>query len=257
MNLAAKMDADLLSIEREVENSGHGRTLPAPPKSIFQPPYRLSHFHYTNHLFTLVLELRGRHQTGGELEDVFDRTADHYLLFRDGVPILAMRVNQARRGPMDCEEFYPGNLLSVFRNMVGSASRLIKAKEARGNASETFSLIAAVWRDQFLDGMRIDLINVHMPMIPFYRRLGYRTVPHSRFKHPRLGTDSLVMFLTANACGDSRIADAFGTAHDPVLMATLESQIGNCECPVADYKPSEGCFCPKRARDATLTRRSD
>lgn len=155
-----------------------------------------------------------------------------------------MRVNQARRGPVDCEEFYPGNLLSVFRNLVGSASRLIKVKEARSNVSETFSLIAAVWRDQFLDGMRIDPINVHMPM-----------VPHSRFKHPRLGTDSLVMFLTANASGGSRIANAFGTAHDPVLIATLESQIGNCDCAVNDYKPFEGFFCPKRPPDTTLTGR--
>lgn len=211
----------------------------------FHPPCELARFSYASELFSRVIELRAAHQSAGELEDEFDLTADHYLLFRDKIPIVAMRVNQARKGPMDCEEFYPGNLLSVFRNLVGSASRLVKAKEARGNVTETFSLISAAWRDQFLDGMRIDLINVHLPMIPFYSRLGYKVVPHSRFKHPRLGTDSQVMYLTANASGGSRIAAAFGSAYDPVLIATLESQIAQCDCCLTDYEYSEKFVCPR------------
>ena len=60
------------------------------------------------------------------------------------------------------------------------------------------------------------------------------------------------MYLAANASGGSRIANAFGTAYDPVFITTLESQIGKCEYDVTEYQLSEGFTCPKMPRDTAL-----
>jgi hypothetical protein len=108
-----------------------------------------------------------------------------------------MRVNQARRGPLDCEEFYPTAFLNRFRQVIGSASRFARRAGSEAEPALMRTFIREVWRHQYQDGMRVDLINVHEPMVFYYQRLGYELLCNSFFKHPRLGTNNHVMCLIA------------------------------------------------------------
>lgn len=201
--------------------------------------------------FQKILDLRLQTNPKVDPEDEFDESADHYFIADQETAIASMRVNQARRGPMDCETFYPKKFLSEYRHLIGSASRLVKSERHRGAPKELFDFVRAVWRDQFLDGMRIDLINVHVPVIPLYIRMGYTVIPHSRFVHPRFKTDSLAMCLIADAKGSSNISSSFGEYYDPTLIETLKRNFPLCDCRVEDYIAGvELCRCPRGITDS-------
>jgi CDGSH-type Zn-finger protein len=196
--------------------------------------------------FKMILDLRKSVNSKADPEDEFDQSADHYLIANHEMAIAAMRVNQARKGSLDCEKYYPDKFLSDYRYMIGSASRLVKAKPNRGAPKEIFDFVRAVWRDQFLDGMRIDLINVHIPVIPLYLRIGYSVISRSQFIHPRLDTDSLAMCLIADAKGSSKMSGSFGDYYDPVLINNIKRNLPVCKCKFEDYFDGEEyCKCPR------------
>ncbi|PAY19042.1 hypothetical protein CKO51_12885 [Rhodopirellula sp. SM50] len=195
--------------------------------------------------FSHVIDLRLQHTSTTPTTDEFDETADHYIQEQNGVPTVTMRVNQARRGELDCESYYPSPVLKMLRPLIGSASRLTKSPLHRGSPKEVFEFVAAVWRDQHLDGMRIDLINVHIPMIPLYNRMGYQIAPHSRFVHPRLQTDSVVMFLVSDPRRKSAISHAFENYFDPASLDAIHSQFPICGCDLRDFALNENHLCPR------------
>jgi hypothetical protein len=76
--------------------------------------------------------------------------------------------------------------------------------------------------------MRVDLINVHTPMIPYYQRLGYQLVCNSSFRHPRLGTDSYVMCLIASPEVPGGLGKVFTPGNDPLQLHRLGLELDFC-----------------------------
>lgn len=161
------------------------------------------------------------HQAG----DPSDASADHYLAVVDGRPLACMRVQQARRGRLDCEDHYPAAFVARFRGVIGSASRLVRRADAKACPDVMRRFVAAVWRDQYRDGIRVDLINVHVPMVPYYETMGYELVAGSAFVHPRLQTSSMVMAMLAEPSVRSSLRTAFEGGHDPELMLALRGNL--------------------------------
>jgi hypothetical protein len=112
--------------------------------------------------------------------------------------MFVMRVNQARKGVLDCENFYPSLLLTQHRSVLCSASRFARSKQFPANPTLAKHFLREVREDQLLDGMIGDVINANTPMIPYYEKLGYRTIEGHDFRHPRLGTNSKAMLLIAD-----------------------------------------------------------
>lgn len=183
----------------------------------------------TQALFTDCLKIRASH-AGNPVScmDRFDDTADIYLLLEAETPLATMRINQARRGPLDCEEFYPAEFLDEFRSLIGSASRFARKASTKPDLALMRRFVREVWRDQFADGMRVDLINVHAPMVPYYRRLGYELVCNSFFRHPRLATDSYVMCLIATPEVPGGLGQVFQSRHEPGQFHRLKTALNFC-----------------------------
>lgn len=164
----------------------------------------------------------------GVYADEYDETADIYLLMDNSIPIATMRVNQARRGKMDCEAFYPGHLLRSHRHLIASSSRLARSITAKPNVYLMRQFMRTVWRQQVIDGIRIDLINAHQRMLPYYVDLGYRLMCNSFFVHPRIHTPSHVMFMVASSETPSAFAEVFAPPDDPLLQELSAAEIPVC-----------------------------
>lgn len=173
--------------------------------------YTVTWLNAASALFAEVLRIRQTpaERTRAACVDAHDLTADHYLLADQRQTLAAMWVNQAHRGPLDCEAFYPAPLLDKWRPCIGSASRLVRDQSIPACPGAVVRFIKEVWRHQYATGMRVDIINCHEPMEPFYLRLGYRRVANSNFSHPRLSTPSFVMILVADHRTKTPLRDAF------------------------------------------------
>ncbi len=161
--------------------------------------------------------------------DEFDVHAEIYLLTLEGKPVATMRVNQAQCGHLDCEEFYPQDFLHEFRPQIGSASRFARHALAKPDIVLMREFVSEVWRDQFLVGIRADLINVHTPMISYYERLGYRMLCNSRFVHPRLGTESHVMCLVASPEVPGALGRVFQTSEPDGFVERMRLALNFCD----------------------------
>ena len=157
-------------------------------------PAELLSFHSTSPHFKTVIELRRLAAPQSVVEDEFDVDADHYLLRDADGPRIAMRVGRAARGYLDCEEFYPAHVMAN-RNVVCSAGRLVKNPAIKADVAAVRGFLLQIRREQVEQGVRLDVINVWNPMVPYYTPLGYQLVCGTAFTHPRLGTPSRVMFL--------------------------------------------------------------
>lgn len=175
--------------------------------------------------FETVLRIRATRCAPAVAGDPGDASADHYVLTIADKPCATLRVQQARRATLDCEPFYPQAFLRRFRGSVASASRLVRAADCLANPRLLRRLVATAWRDQFEDGMRVDLINVHLPMQPYYLAMGYETVPGTFFEHPRLHTSSTVMCLIADRTARTPLASCFVSDHDPELVQQLRAEL--------------------------------
>lgn len=142
--------------------------------------YSVETVHSDSDEFSDVLAIRSQGKEG-VFTDPYDATADIYLLIEESNPLATMRVNQARRGEMDCEQYYPPDLLDQFRNVIGSGSRLARCNVSKPNVHVVRKMILSVWAHQVADGMRMDVINVHQNMIPYYSSIGYRLLCNSFF----------------------------------------------------------------------------
>ncbi len=177
--------------------------------------------------FRIVTDIRiGR---GGPGIDPFDETADHYIALVGGQPLAIARINQARRGRLDCEEHYPPVFLAEFRDCIASASRFCRRNGTKARPDLMRRFLLAIRKDQYADGIRVDVINVHIPMIPYYQTLRYELVPRSGFRHPRLDTDSVVMALVADAHAMAFEQGAHsGPAEVPLLASLRHRLFGEC-----------------------------
>ena len=147
--------------------------------------------------YSQVLSIR---ELGGSNSpiDIYDTWSDIYLMCLNDSPCSTMRVTQARDGHLDIEQFYPNFLKRPdLRTVIGSANRLYKRNDIECSPSFIYKFIVEVWKDQYTDGMRIDLINTTLKMVPYYLRLGYLKVGEP-FEHPRTKIQSVAMVYFAN-----------------------------------------------------------
>lgn len=149
-------------------------------------------------LFNEVYKIR---QLGGAkiLSDSFDESSDIYL-FKIGTQYCAtMRATQARRGLLDCEDFYPDFVRNFsIRNTLASASRLYKKPDINISHEDIFKFLLQSFKDQYKDGIRVDIINATLKMKTYYTRFGYAEIGRE-FIHPRTKVRSIAMVYIAHS----------------------------------------------------------
>ena len=154
-----------------------------------------------------------------------DQGTDLYCAYVDGMPVGTIRVARACQTQLDCEEYYPQELLNKFRNNIGTASHFAVLQNLDPSLKLAKVIIESAWEDQIKNGYRIDVINAHERGVSYYQRLGYKVVEGSFFIHPRLGTPSYVLVLVADPSGNSSLKHCFQGVADPITEADLESQV--------------------------------
>ena len=185
-------------------------------------------------VFNDAVAVRATRSAQSRPVDEYDQTAEIYVLYQAATPAATVRVNQARRGKIDCEEHYP-RAVAEFRNLVGSGSRFVRAANVPANLAVMRQFIKAVRYDQYAAGMRVDVINVHRDMIPYYERIGYSLLCGSFFRHPRLGSPSYVMFMLATPTGSSLLRDVFAPSNLPSIQA-LRAAFPACRSRQCGYR---------------------
>lgn len=188
-----------------------------------------------------VIRIRSeRAETELDAIDEFDASADLYLLLQGEIPVATMRTHQARRTLLDCEDCYPRAFLAEHSDVVVSASRFARSETTPSSPSLMRRFIGEVWRDQSRDGMWVDLINATPAMVPYYTRLGYRHLCGSSFRHPRLGTPSVVLFAVADPYTRSPLQRYFEPSATREDLNRLRSGLPTCDervCPRVGENP--------------------
>lgn len=157
-------------------------------------------------LFPQVVQIREAMSSKAAIEHC-DSWSDLYLLKKNQQYMATMRVTQARNGLVDCESFYPLFLQdTAIRKYIASASRLYKLTNAAVSHYDILKFIIESWKDQYADGMRIDLINATTQMVIYYQRLGYKKVG-STFIHPRTLKESQAMLYIAHSMWPAKLSD--------------------------------------------------
>lgn len=145
----------------------------------------------------------------------FDQYSDHYLARQNGKPVGCLTVNRGWLGPLDCQQFYPADLVEAYREVLISGCKLKVLANQRPSA--IFTIIRQAWRDQAGLGARLDLINATGKLVPVYQRLfGYRLAQGYRFTHPRLGTPSEVLWMAVDPQRKHRLTSVFARVPDPI-----------------------------------------
>lgn len=159
----------------------------------------------------------------------YDSYSDLYCLYLDDEPVGTITATQAAKGKLDCEEYYPGEFINRYREMIGSAIKFgtVKAFDCNEDVRKRIAriLIETTWKDQLDMGIRFDIINAHERMVPYYRRLGYLIIADSFFIHPQLGTPSYSMFLPADGSHPSYVQHLFSNLNNPLPLNKVSKYI--------------------------------
>lgn len=130
----------------------------------------------------------GRAQVScGPATDPIDEHSTHYALTQAGHLRVWFRVTRAHQGPLDCQAFYPPELIWACRDVLASTGRLGRHPADAGRSSLVTLAMRCGWGHQFACGARIDVINARTRLAPFYMRLHYPALPGWTFTHPRTG----------------------------------------------------------------------
>ena len=173
-------------------------------------------------LYELVKEIR--FSAGVESSDLVDQWSDIYLLKKNDDHCATMRVTQARDGYLDIESHYPGFLEDPeYRALIGSAGKLCKSSAYACSNKDIFLFITEVWKDQYSDGMRYDLINATLKMAKYYERLGYKRVGQ-QFVHPVTEKDSIALIYEADATNDCLLTSRLLDFYNQKSSLTVESE---------------------------------
>jgi len=179
--------------------------------------------------FASVLQLRADAYKMPQEPDEMDSCSDLYILARNNEPIATMRVTQAKRGKIECEEFYPQEILSKHRNRVGTATRFAKNPVIQTEPHIMPLFIQEMWRDQVREEIAVSVINATAKLIPYYQALGYDILCGSFFKHPKFGTPSYVMLMLADPRVPSLSQDAFRDSRDFAFLDLIRSKVSICQ----------------------------
>jgi GNAT superfamily N-acetyltransferase len=165
-----------------------------------------------------VLHVRSRASRldPGVITSDVDRASDIYAMYVGTVAIATVSATRGNAGRFDCHEHYPASLVEAFRSVIISPYRLAVVPEHQGNGSTARLLLLRAWEHQVLMGARAMIINVHEPMIPYYRRMGFRVARDSSFIHPRLGTASRVALCATEPAGGRGLEKVVQNVTNPV-----------------------------------------
>lgn len=154
--------------------------------------------------------------------NVFDQWSDLYLLMKNDAFCATIRVTQARDGKLDVEDYYPKFLSNAqIRVVTGSANMLFKIKGSDCSPSDISNFMNEVWKDQYLDGMRIDLINATLPMRRYYQSMGYEIIGE-RFIHPRTEKESVAMMYIANIFNECKLSSSLADFYQENNSSRME-----------------------------------
>jgi GNAT superfamily N-acetyltransferase len=145
-----------------------------------------------------------------------DSYSDIYVLRSCGSTIATVSSTRGTAGRFDCHEFYPAAIVRAFQTILVSPYRLAVAPEHQGSGGVARQILLRGWEHQVRRGARMMIINVHEPMIPYYRRMGFRMVRDSSFIHPRLGTTSHVAVCATDPCGGRGLEKAVHNVENAV-----------------------------------------
>ena len=179
-------------------------------------------------LFQLVLEARA--EVYGEAEpgatiDSFDGHSEQYVALGPGGVTYAMRATRDSKGPIECQEYYPRQLLEVLKDKVVSAGRFFRKPGIRTTRKASIEFIALAWADQVRLGSRLDVINATERLLRYYQRLGYVRHETGTFRHPRWHTESHVLFMPADPSRTSPLQGAFSKCADPLTLERLQEAL--------------------------------
>ena len=147
-----------------------------------------------------------------------------YLLSRGNVPVGTIRVTDALAGPMECQEHFPEVLRTDHAAKTGSASRFCLWP---GGAPPFAARLLAehAWADALDREIRCDVIDVSRRAVTYYQKLGYKTVPGRSFRHPVLGTSSVVMVAVASPGFQGSLAWLLGQIAETECLQRLLSDL--------------------------------
>lgn len=179
--------------------------------------------------FASVLRLRADAYKMPQVADEMDSYSDLYILAKDDKPVATMRATKAKHGKIECEEYYPREILSEYRNNVVTATRFAKKPEFRAEPYTMPLFVQELWREQVRENITINIINATKKLVPYYQALGYEVLCGSFFKHPTLGTPSYVMLMLADPRVPSLIQDAFRESRDLAFLDMIRSKVSICK----------------------------
>jgi hypothetical protein len=168
-------------------------------------------------------------EVGGEgVQFDFDSYSHHYILRVDAKPVGTLTSTHVSDGPLDCQRFYPGELLDQFGELVFSPCKLRIVRNRISSFRLMRLMLRQYWQHQLSLGGRMALLNASAQLIPFYLRLGLRGIVDSNFVHPVCKTDSLALLLSADVTHTSSFTDLSHV--DPQLPMQV---VHRC-CPLTD-----------------------
>jgi hypothetical protein len=164
----------------------------------------------------------------------FDHHSYHYFLTVHEQPTGTMTATRAIDGEMDCQDFYPPELISNYRHCIFTPCKFVIRPGSHSSFRLMRLMVRETWRDLLTLGCRVSVMNARVGLVPFYRRMGFHVVNHSEFVHPICGTESRVLVMSADPNQRSYFSDLFETIEDPVALADLSRY-----CDLSDFV-SEG-----------------
>lgn len=159
-----------------------------------------------------------------------DTYSDHYCTYVEDQPVGCLSVTRALDGNIFLQEFCPPRLLEAFGDTLVSAYRFRIIDKYRISSprvpgiSLSKMMVREAWREQMAKGASLDVINIEMTHVPFYRRMGYLDCPDSYYEDPVLGTPSCVMFFPVDPGRKSIIQDII----KPTDIHTTVEDVLNC-----------------------------
>lgn len=157
-----------------------------------------------------------------ECRDAIDEYSEHYVAYTRGIPHYAGRSTRAAAGPIECQECYPWQIISRFRDRLCSNGRFVRNPEIAGGREHSTQFMAAAWNDLIACGIRVDIANATDKLLQYHNGFGYAWLQVPTFIHPAFGTVSHTLILTADPQNHGIIPKYFPPVSDPVRLSDLD-----------------------------------
>jgi predicted GNAT family N-acyltransferase len=120
------------------------------------------------------------------LRDSLDERGKVFIAVRNGALVGTIRVNWGTEGPLECErEYCVERFRPYYPEKVTTTTKYIIAPQCR-RSSVGVQLARALFTWGKDSGIAFDFINANEPLVPLYRKYGYRAYA-PRFCHPEYG----------------------------------------------------------------------